>query len=339
MGMRQLRPNRQQFPSAATTRAEVWLNGALLTTALFVVAMVAVGGTALTANRALPFLLALGGGVLLQISWHLGSQWLCYGALLFWGASGIAIKLTYFPAPGAGTTALSVALVMWAILWWIERQPPEMMALLREHAEVRTQSAPPPVLLWFWPASFRPYPDTVRRPLEHAMLFLGVVGLLQVARHFLTAELSWSGVASAVLGTLLTLLVAGRLGWNWLLPPAIGLGLGSVLGMAYQWGATTTAVLSLVGTLYAIGVWRIGLRLSCHPVVARCCRLLRLRGDWHAHASTTYWTAFVITWLSLLVPLGRDGLFTPRLSLLCSLIDGMVFLWLSAQHYRHPLNV
>jgi hypothetical protein len=39
------------------------------------------------------------------------------------------------------------------------------------------------------------------------------------------------------------------------------------------------------------------------------------------------------------VPLGRDGLLTPRLSLLCSLVAGMVFLWLSAQHYRHRLHV
>jgi len=110
MGMRQLWPNRQQFSSAAAAGAEVWLNGVLLSIVLLVVVIVGVGGTDLTANRALPFLLALGGGVLLQISWHLGSQWLCYGALLFWGAAGMAIKMTYFPAPGAGTTALSVAL-------------------------------------------------------------------------------------------------------------------------------------------------------------------------------------------------------------------------------------
>jgi hypothetical protein len=338
MGLRRLQPNRPQLPSAATCGAEVWLNGALLTLFLCVVAIVGFGGMDITANRALPLLLALGGGALLQISWNLGNQGLCYGALLFWGASGIVVKLAYFPAPGSGATALSAALIVWTMLWWLERNPPEAMALLREHAEMRMQTAPPPVLLGCWPTSFRPYPDMIRRPFEHAMLLLGGVGLLQVAKHFWAGELSWSGVASAILATILVVLLAGRFRWTWLLPPAIGLGLGSALGMAYKLGATTAAGLSLVGTLYAIGLWRIGLWLWGHPLVAHCCRLLRLRGNRHALEPTTYGSAFVIMFLSLLVPLGHHGLFTPRLSLLCSLVAGMVFLWLSAQRYRYRLH-
>ena len=335
LGARRLQPGRQPHQDAA----EVWLNGALLTLLLGVMAIVGLGGLDLASNRALPLALAFAAGALLQLSLSLGSQWLCYGALLFAGAAGVVVKLTYFPVSGSGSTSLSVALATWALLWWIERKPLEVIALLREHAELRTQTAPPPRLLWCCPTSFRPYPDIVGRPLQHAILLLGVVGLLQVIRHILTEGLDWSGVASTILATTLALLIAGRHRWTWLLPLAVGLGLGSALSAAYSMGITTIAGLSFVGACYAIGVWRIGLLLLRHPLVIHACRFLRLRGERQTLEPAFYGAAFAITILSLLAPLVRHGLFTPHLALLCSLIAGMAFFWLSAQRYRRYLHV
>jgi hypothetical protein len=337
IGGRQLRPRRQPYQSAPTFATAVWFNGALVTTLLSVLVIVGLGGKDVTANLALSLLLTLSGSILLQGSWYLSHQWLCYGALLCWGTSGIAIKLTYFPAVGSGTTALTVALVIWAILWWIERKPPEAMTLLREHAAVRMQTIQPPVLFGFWQTSFRPYSDVVSRPLQHVMLLLGATGLLQVAKQLLSGELSWGVFASAALGAILSLLVAGRFRWTWLLPLAISLGLGSVLGLTYNLGATTLASLSFVSTLYAVGVWRLGLVLVGHPLVIRCGEFLRLRNDQRALEPRIYWTSFIITCLGLLVPLGHDGFFLPQLELLCSLVGSMVFLWLSAQRFRHCL--
>ena len=330
LGARQLQPGR--------VASEVWFNGALLTLLLGVMAIVSLGGLDLTSNRALPLALAFAAGILLQLSLSLGRQWLCYGALLLAGAAGVVVKLTYFPESGSGSTSLSLALGIWALLWWIERRPPAAMALLREHAELRMQTAPPPRLLWCCPTAFRPYPDIVGQPLQHAILLLGVVGLLQVTRHVSTGGLDWSGVVATTLATPLALLIAGRCRWTWLLPPAVCLGLGSALGIAYNVGVTTTAGLSLVGALYAIGAWRVGRWLLRHPIVARGCRLLRLQGNRQALEPALYGAAFAITLLSLLAPLARHGLFTPHLALLCSLVAGMVFFWLSAQAYRHRLH-
>ncbi len=208
------------------------------------------------------------------------------------------------------------------------------MTLNRERAEARIQIAPPPVLLGVWQASFRPFPEMVGRPLELAMLLLGTVGLLQVSKHLLLGELSWGVVASASLGTVFVLLVTGRFRWDWLLPLAIGLGLGSGLTTAYKLGVTT-AGLSLVGTFYALGLWRIGLWLLSNPLIARYCRFCRLRRRRDRLELAAYWSAFVITFLCLLVPLGQYGLFTPHLTLLYSLVVSMGFLWLSGQYYRY----
>ena len=330
LGARQLQPGR-----GAT---EVWFNGALLTLLLGIMAIAGFGGPDVTANRALPLALTLAAGILLQLSLSLGRQWLCYGALLLAGAAGVVTKLTYFPESGSGSTALSLALGTWALLWWIERRPSAAMALLRAHAELRMQTAPPPRLLWCCPTAFRPYPDIAGQPLQHAMLLLGVVGLLQVTRHVLTGGLDWNVVAATTLGATLALLIAGRCRWPWLLPPAVGLGLGSILGAAYNVGITTTAGLSLVGALYAIGVWRVGLWLLRHPLLTHGCRFLRLRGNRQALEPALYGAAFAITLLSLLAPLVRHGIFTPHPALLCSLVAGMVFFWLSAQAYRHRLH-
>ncbi len=110
MGAYQLRTHRDQMQRLAILSAEGWFNGALLTIALLLVAWVGFGNADITSSRTLPLLLAWGGGILLQISWHLGCQWLFYGALLGWGTAGLTVKLTYFPESGSGTTALSAAL-------------------------------------------------------------------------------------------------------------------------------------------------------------------------------------------------------------------------------------
>ncbi|MDH3602860.1 MAG: hypothetical protein OEU26_24880, partial [Candidatus Tectomicrobia bacterium] len=320
-----------------TPRIEVLCNSALLHVALLLVMVAAFG---VTAHKSVPILLALGGGVLLQLSWQLGVQWLFYGVLVLWGAAGVTTKMMYFPESGSGTSPLTVGLIVWGALWWIERALPEIVALRRESAALRAE--PPLTLLWRLPVPFRPYQDMIRRPLQQAMFLLGAVGLAQLGAHLLSDQLSWSWVVSASLGAILGLLLTGYFRHMWLLPLALFLGLAGWLVSAFQLGVTTSANLSIIGSIYAALVWSASLILLASPTIRRVSHTFRLYGRLYGNRAllehTTHWTAFAITLLCLIIPIGQYGLFNTHLSLLLSLFISMVFLGLSGQRYRLRLH-
>jgi hypothetical protein len=322
-----------------TPRIEVLCNSALLHVALLLVMVAAFGVTGVTAHKSVPLWLALGGGVLLQLSWQLGVQWLFYGVLVLWGAAGVITKMTYFPESGSGISSLMVALAVWGVLWWIERAPPEIVALRRDAAALRAE--PPLTLLWCLPVPFRPCQDMIRRPLQQAMVLLGMVGLAQLSAHLLSEQLSWAWAVSASLGAILGLLFTGSFRHMWLLPLALSLGLASWLGSTFKLGVTASENLSIIGSIYAALVWGASLKLLAHSTIRRVSQTFRLHGDRTLLEQTTHWTAFAITLLCLIIPIGpigQYGLFNTPLSFLLSLLIGMVFLGLSGHRYQRRLH-
>ncbi len=107
----------------------------------------------ITHNRSIPLLLAMGGSVLLWLSLELCVQWLFYSVLVLWGTAGAIVKLTYFPAFDAGAVTMLLALAVWGLLWWLEREPDEVAALRQEQAGLLAVSASPLTLLWWFPVS------------------------------------------------------------------------------------------------------------------------------------------------------------------------------------------
>ena len=315
---------------------EVLCNSALLHVALLLVMVAAFGVMGVTAHKLVPLGLALGGIVLLQLSWQLGVRWLFYGVLGLWGAAGVITKMTYFPESGSGISPLMVALAVWGVLWWIERTPPEIVALRREAAVLRAE--PPLTLLGCLPVPFHPSQDMIRSPLQQAMVLLGAIGLAQLGAHLLLEQLSWSWAASASLGAILGLLFTGYFCHLWLLPLALCLGLASWLGSAFLLGVTATVNLCAIGSIYAALVWGASLKLLAHSTIRRVSHTFRLHGDRILLEQTTHWTAFAITLLCLIIPIGTMGLFKTPLSLLLSLLISMVFLGLSGHRYQRRLH-
>jgi hypothetical protein len=332
---------RLRSPRAAETpRTEVLLNSAVLCLVAFLVLVTAVtsGLPDLTANRALPLLLALAGGVALQLSLGLGAQWLFYGSLMLWGTAGAIVKMTYFPALGSGVTAMSVALLVWSILWRIEQEPAEMAALRQGQAELYVKGVIPLTLLWWLPVSFRPSRDLIRLPLQQVMILLGVIGLAQIGLQLLAGNLGWAWAVAAGLGALLMGLCTGRWCLTGLLPLACALGLGAWLVIAFNLGLVTPTGLSVVGSVYALLMWQASVIWLAHPTTRRLAHALGLHGDRTRLEHTIHWTAFTFTVLCLVIPLGQYGLFVPRLSLLLSLATGMGFLWLAGQRYQRRVH-
>jgi len=146
---------RRTAREAEAATVEVLLNSALLSLwlSLVLVAMLAMPG--ITHNRSIPLLLAMGGSVLLWLSLELCVQWLFYSVLVLWGTAGAIVKLTYFPAFDAGAVTMLLALAVWGLLWWLEREPDEVAALRQEQAGLLAVSALPLTLLWWFPVSIQ----------------------------------------------------------------------------------------------------------------------------------------------------------------------------------------
>jgi hypothetical protein len=69
---------------------------------------------------------------------------LFYLFLLTVAVTAGVVKYSFFPAPSAGVAEMLVVLVLWGLLWWLERQPDELSSLRR----MRSLSTAPPRLLW-----------------------------------------------------------------------------------------------------------------------------------------------------------------------------------------------
>jgi len=143
------------------------------------------------------------------------------------------------------------------------------------------------------------------------------------------------------LGAVLGLLFTGYFRHLWLLPLALCLGLASCLGSAFKLGITASENLSVIGSIYAALVWGASLKLLAHSTIRRVSHAFRLHSDRSLLEQTTHWTAFAITLLCLIIPIGpigQYGLFNTPLSFLFSLLIGMVFLGLSGYRYQRRLH-
>ena len=174
-----------------------------------------------TYHRSLPLLLGVEGGIALWLSLALGVQWLFYGVLGLWGVAAALVKFTYFPASGSGLTMMGVALLIWAVLWWVKRGPVEVAALRQEREALRGARATSLTLLWCFPVTFQPPQTVVRVPLQQAMVLVWGLGVVRLGRRLLGGDLGWSWPVSATLGALVAGLLTGSLSWPWLLPVAM----------------------------------------------------------------------------------------------------------------------
>ena len=322
----------------ATARSAALLNSAVLYLGVCLGLGVVLGLPDVTYHRSLPLLLGVEGGLALWLSLALGVQWLFYGVLGLWGVAAALVKLTYFPASGSGLTMMGVALLIWAVLWWVERAPVEIAALRQERVALRGVRAASLTLLWCFPVTFQPLQTVVRVPLQQAMVLVWGLGVVQLGWRLLGDSLGWSWPVSAMLGALVAGLITGSLSWPWLLPVAMTLGLGAWLVTASKLGVTTVVGLSVGGAAYAVLVWRLGVVLLAQPTVRRLAHVCHLHGDRTLLEHITHWTAFTMMALSLGIPLAQYGVFIPQVAFVLALGTGMAFWGLAAQRYQRRLH-
>lgn len=101
-------------------RTEVWVNSALVLLGSAVILAVGLATGAPYAPGSL-LVLAVGGAVALWLSVGLGVAALAYLGILLWGGCGALIRIHYFPGTPMGTLEMTLALAIWALLWWLDR--------------------------------------------------------------------------------------------------------------------------------------------------------------------------------------------------------------------------
>jgi hypothetical protein len=324
--------------AGATARSAALLNSAVLYLGICLSVGIAVGLPDVTYHRSLPPLLGVEGGIALWLSLALGVQWLFYGVLGLWGMAAALVKVTYFPASGSGLPMMGAALLIWAVLWWVERTPGEIADLRQERMALRAVRAASLTILWRFPATLQPPQTVVHVPLQQAMVLVWGLGVVRLGWRLLGGDLGWIWPVSAMLGALVAGLITGSLAWPRLLPIAMTLGLGSWLVTAYKLGVTTVVGLSVGGAAYALLVWRLGVVLLAQPTVRRLAHVCHLRGDRTRLEHLMHWTAFTMTALGLSIPLVRYGVFMPQVAFVLSLGTSMVFWGLAAQRYQRCLH-
>ncbi len=242
---------------AALGRA-IWMTGALLNIAL----AVALGGWTLwpeALGRWEPILLlALAGLLLLWLSLGLRQQVLFYGVLVCVAAVGILIKRGYFPGPSTGLVEFTLALALWAFLWWLGRRFPLDKLRVEKGGDDRIP-----------PSRFA----LVRAPLEQAMALLWLVGLAHLGQRWVAGEAAWFWPGTAGLAIATGLLLVGHFRqFRWTaLPMALGLA-GLLVGL--ERSGLTLPWLGAAAVLYALLVWRLGIAVLAHPLTWRVARLL-----------------------------------------------------------------
>lgn len=320
--------------AAIAARSMALVNSALLS---IVVCTVAVGCLALldwTYAGALALLLGATGGLLLWLSLGLGARALFYGVLGCWGAGLGLVKLAYFPVPGRGITTMALVLLLWGLLWWLERTPDLLAPLRQERLALRQASASGLTLLWCYPVTFDTSRSVVQTPLRQTMVLVWSLGLVVLGKRLLTVPLDWSWVSAILLGAVATALLTGSLQWAWLWPVTLILGLSAMLGAAARLGISTVVGLSVVGSLYATLVWRLGMVALAHAGVQRLAHYGRLHGHGLDLARRTYHTAWYMLVLALALPVLHAGALLPPPAYVLSLATAAAFWALAGQWYQ-----
>jgi hypothetical protein len=90
----------------------------------------------------------LGGvsGVFFTLSLKLFVRWLFYAFLLVIAVTAAIFKLGFFPGPSVGINEIVLGLLLWGILWWLDRRPDPMPA----PAWKRVKFSKPLNLLWLY---------------------------------------------------------------------------------------------------------------------------------------------------------------------------------------------
>lgn len=205
--------------------SEALFNSTLLNLAAGILFLVAVPPTArhgfanLAAEPALPFLLTAAGGVLLWLSLGLRVRTLFYGAMMSGGAGIGLLKARYFPL-SSGKGFLFAALLIWALLWHLQRRlslraaieeaaacPPEKeqtAAILKEDAPV--------MLIGLFPVQRNSCLTRTRMvvpPLQQAFYLLWLAALWKIVPGITLPQPDFSWAFLAILSALTTLLAAG----------------------------------------------------------------------------------------------------------------------------------
>lgn len=183
-------------------------------------------------------------------------------------------------------------------------------------------------------------------PLQQALLLVWAVGLIQLVSSPLLTVVNSHWLLTALLGSLLTLLLAGRLRRPWLFALATLVGVGALLSAVYLIGLPVIYWASVVA-LYGLMLWLASWQLPARPPSRRLRALLGLDGGWPppgGHAAleaTLYRSAFALVLAACLLTLLALGIAQGTLPRgpFTLLPVGLVFFVLAAQRYRRRLEV
>lgn len=193
------------------------------------------------------------------------------------------------------------------------------------------------------------YKDLLARPLRQAMLALWLVGLAHIGVWLAQARPLGALAGSALLGAVLSVLLAGRLRRPLIVIVAVALGLVAVLAAAERLGVSSTAAPILLITLYALLLWRLVCRTLDWPGTARLARALDLAGGYGAGGgraaveAVAHWSCLALSLLA--VSAGAREYASPTsfpaslpAAPLTALGVSLAFLWLAGRRYRLMLH-
>ncbi len=155
-----LRYERRAGAKRLPIRTEVFANCALLS--VFAASALAALGGRLALTPMTVAVLATGAGVLLTLAFNLYNRVLFYAFLAWAALTAVLVKLTWFPSQSAGLTEMLGGAALWALLWWLDRQPEELSDIARRRA---WRGAPRRLL---WSLSCAP-PEDVAEPATESL--------------------------------------------------------------------------------------------------------------------------------------------------------------------------
>ncbi len=324
--------------STNARQAEVLLNSTLVNLGFSLALTATLALPDITYHRLLPLLLAAIGSVLLGMSLTLRIRGLFYGVLALWGTAGLVLKLTYFPQPSAGTIEMLIALSAWIVLWWLEHESEESLALHQEYLTIRAQERVPLTLLGQYPVSSNAtYTTMLRAPLQQTMVVLWVIGLWHLTMRLLEGTVGWGWMCSAGLGALGAAIGAGYFRLPLLFPMAIVLGLGAWLSV-FRLSAFGVPTLGFAGALYSFLMWSLSIVVLKHSRTPHLAVLFHLGGKRSTIETFVHWATVVSSLLCVAVPLVLVGIFTPSVGLFCTPVSVAIFLSIAGWRYQRQVH-
>ncbi|HSO18277.1 MAG TPA: hypothetical protein VLT88_02395, partial [Desulfosarcina sp.] len=207
-------------------RGTVLLNGAVVAATLAAAMAVGRVDPAFRSWTAIP-IFASAGGLFLWMGIALRDRLTVCPALVLAGVAGVLAKRTFFPGPSTGLTEMALCLVLWAVLWRMER-----IHRLRTRltGSMDTLSDMPKVtLLGCHPVHPRPLAVAFEPPLTVAVTGLWFLGMIRLGMYLPAAGCSISWTLSAAIATTAAFLLLIRKPRPGLLPVPLIMGLATIL--------------------------------------------------------------------------------------------------------------